>query len=106
MVIYVPDVMVISLMVLFCCIFLIFMLLICVFLMFVYFVCLVVFCKSVSPAPLLPTDHPPFLTSFEQSPPLIKNSAQTKLANTELIKHKKTFPELNNLSSDQTKDPK
>ena len=26
----------------------------------------------------LPTDQPPFLTSFEQSPPLIKNSAQTK----------------------------
>ena len=62
--------------------------------------------KRLPSAPLLPTDHPPFLTSFEQSPPLIKNSAQTKLANTELIKHKKTFPELNNVSSDQTKDPK
>ena len=59
---------------------------------FAYFVCLVVFCKSVSPPlPLLPTDHPPFLTSFEQSPPLIKNSAQTKLANTELIEHKNSF---------------
>ena len=48
--------------------------------------------QSVSPLfPLLPTDHPPFLTSFEQSPPLIKNSAQTKLANTELIEHKNSF---------------
>ena len=53
-----------------------------------------VFCilQRVSPSvPLLPTDHPPFLTSFEQSPPLIKNSAQTKLANTELIEHKNSF---------------